>query len=203
MRSSLKPEKKDLKNLLIATTIITIAFAAYRTQTEILGILKLLGISVLILATRDIGQRILAQWMDAYIDVEIDQEGAGVTIIAAIIAAATNISLIILVPIYSTFSGHKYEQWGKSVDAVWAKRQYWLATGGILSLITLLLITLILGFHTITVLAGIFTFYQLLPLDYSGIPTGTLDGAYILRWSGYTYLILTGTTILLTTIAAF
>ncbi len=197
IKSVWKPEEHELKNFLIATIAVTIALTAYQQTLELWQIGFLLITSLTVILTREIGQRIIAQWMDAYVEIETNQEGLSTTILGAIIAALTGLGVLLLFPIESKYSGHKYEHWGKSIDAIWAKRQYWLASGGIIALLLLTGILLALGFNAAANIAALFTFFQLMPFDYDKIPTGTLDGAYILRWSGFTWTGLIGLTIIL------
>ena len=144
------------------------------------------------LLSREIGQRTVAQWMDAYVELETSQEGAVTTFLGIIITALTSLPLLLLFPLQSEFEGHRYEQWGKSVDAIWAKRQYWLVSGGIIGMMILFLISLIAGFNQVAQMTVFFTVMQMLPFDFWGIPTGELDGAYILRWSGFAWLAMMG-----------
>ncbi len=197
LRSTWKPQEHEIKNFLIATFTLTIAFLAYQYSLGVQQILFLAITSITILLAREIGQRVIAQWMDAYIELEVSQEGLSTTFLGAIIAGLTGWGILLLFPIESKFSGHKYEHWGKSVDSIWAKRQYWLASGGIIGLIIFAIVLALLGFTNAANLAAIFALFQLLPFDYEAIPTGTLDGAYILRWSGFTWTGLMGITTIL------
>ncbi|MFB6147844.1 MAG: hypothetical protein ABEJ66_03080, partial [Candidatus Nanohaloarchaea archaeon] len=80
----------------------------------------------------------------------------------------------------------------KSIDAIWMKRQFWIVFGGLVLLFLGWLATYSLGLEKLAAGFILFTLFQLFPFDYKDIPTGTLDGAYILRWGGFTWLVLTG-----------
>lgn len=75
------------------------------------------------------------------------------------------------------------------MDAIWAKRQYWLAVSGHTTLFGAWYIAYLLDYQLFAELASLFMLFQLMPFDYEGIPTSKLDGAYILLWSGFTWLI--------------
>lgn len=197
IQSSFRPSADDIQAFLLSSALISAAFIVfYENYTTAAALTTVLG-SVMVLLAREIGQRTIAQWMDAYVDLEISQEGAVTTVLGIIITALTNLPLLLLFPLQSEFEGHKYEQWGKSVDAIWAKRQYWLVSGGIVGMLVFSLITLIAGFTQTAQMSIYFGTLQLLPFDFWGIPTGELDGAYILRWSGFAWLALMGTNLIL------
>lgn len=197
IKSSFKPEPAEIKALLIATFALTAALAAFYQTISITTILTLAVISATTLAVRELGQRIVAQNMQAYVELDTDQEGLSTTFLGAIIAAITGFGILLMFPIESKFSGRKYEHWGKSIDAIWAKRQFWLATGGIIALILVSTILFLMEFNTAAQIMVYFAFFQLLPFDFPMIPTGTLDGAYMLRWSGFMWTIIMGITIIL------
>jgi len=196
-KSSWKPEEQEYTAFLIATIALTIAFTAYKYTTNLYTIFTIFIIAAAAIVTREIGQRIIAQWMDMYVELETSEEGLSTTLLGALIAGITGIGFLFLFPIESKYSGHKYEQWGKSVDAMWAKRQYWLASSGIIALIIVSALLSLLNFELAAQLMILFAFFQILPLDYSKIPTGTLDGAYILRWSGFVWTGLMGLILIL------
>ncbi len=197
IKSSFRPSADDIKAFLLSSALISAAFIVfYENYTASAALTTVLG-SVMVLLAREIGQRTIAQWMDAYVELEISQEGSVTTVLGIIITALTNLPLLLLFPLQSEFEGHKYEQWGKSVDAIWAKRQYWLVSGGMVGMLVFSLITLVAGFTQTAQMSIYFGTLQLLPFDFWGIPTGELDGAYILRWSGFAWLALMGTNLIL------
>ncbi|MFQ3308107.1 MAG: hypothetical protein ACI977_000324 [Candidatus Nanohaloarchaea archaeon] len=192
IKSSFRPSVDDIYAFILSAVLISAAFIAfYKNYALGTAAITVTG-SILILLAREVGQRSVAQWMDAYVELEISEEGAVITFFGVIITALTSIPLLLLFPLQSEFSGRKYEHWGKSIDAIWAKRQYWLVTGGITGLMIFYLLSAILGFTQIAQMTSYFAIMQMLPFDFWGIPTGELDGAYILRWSGFTWLILMG-----------
>jgi hypothetical protein len=112
-------------------------------------------------------------------------------------SVVTGLPLIFLFPVYSEVSRKKYEQWGRSVDVVWAQYKFEVARLAILSLFVGFLITVSIGLERVSQMFAIFTFFQLMPFDYRGIPTGPLDGAEILRWSGFYWLLFTGISVVM------
>lgn len=196
MRSSLHPTVEDLQSFIAASLVTAVAFLAYKSFSlnRLPYIILLAGLVVL---SREIGQRMVAQWMDAYIDLEISFNGSATSLFAALMAFVTDLSIILLFPVTSSFSGKKYEHWGKSVDAIWAKRQYWLAVSGLTTLFAAWYFAYVFSFQLFAELASLFMFFQLMPFDYEAIPTSKLDGAYILLWSGFTWLIAMGTAVIM------
>jgi len=195
MRSPLHPTVEDLKAFLASSAVIAVCFSVFK-DFGLQQFPSVLVISAGVILSREIGQRMVAQWMDAYIDLEFSMEGAGTSLFGAVIAYLTGFSVILLFPLTSSFSGKKYEHWGKSIDAIWAKRQYWLAVGGLMTLFSGWYIGYVFEYQLFTELASLFLFFQLMPFDYEVIPTDRLDGAYVLLWSGYTWLITMGVTII-------
>lgn len=203
MRSAIKPEISDLKALLVSIFITGIAFTAFYGDITIENTAIIMIFSSLIIISREIGQRITAEWMGAYVNLEKSIEGISTTLLFAIIALLSDSRLIALFPLQSSFEGHKYEHWGKSVDAIWMKRQYWLTSTGILAMLILGFLSWILNLTTLAQMTFLFALFQMLPFNHPLIPTGKLDGAYILMWSGFMWLLLTGTIIIMTGITIF
>lgn len=192
IKSSFRPTVDDITAFILSAVLISAAFIAfYENYTLVSATATILG-SILVLLAREIGQRTIAQWMDAYIELEISEEGAAITFFGVLVTALTSLPLLLLFPLQSEFSGRKYEHWGKSIDAVWAKRQYWLVTGGITGLLVLYVLSFIAGFNQVAQMTAYFTIMQMMPFDFWAIPTGELDGAYMLRWSGFTWIALMG-----------
>jgi hypothetical protein len=192
IKSSFRPTVDDITAFILSAVLISAAFIAfYENYTLLAAVGTILGSTLLLLA-REIGQRTVAQWMDAYVELEISEEGAAITFFGVLVTALTSLPLLLLFPLQSEFSGRKYEQWGKSVDAIWAKRQYWLVTGGITGLMIFYMISAIAGFNQVAQMTAYFTIMQMMPFDFWAIPTGELDGAYMLRWSGFTWIALMG-----------
>lgn len=195
MRSPLHPTFEDLKAFTGATLVVAACFAAFKSS-GISGLPYIVLVSGLVVFSREIGQRMVAQWMDAYIDLEFSMEGSATSLLAAVFAFLGNVPVILLFPLTSSFSGKKYEHWGKSIDAIWAKRQYWLAMGGLTTLFGAWYLSFVFEFQLLMELSSLFLFFQLMPFDYKFIPTDRLDGAYVLLWSGFTYLISIGVSII-------
>ncbi len=191
-RSALQPTEQDLQNFAVAVVAVTAAFVGFSGTLEPRSIVFYLGASVLVLLVREAGIRTIGQWMDAEIDLELSEEGLGLTFMGAVAAYLTGWPIILLFPIWTTFSVEPYEQWGKSVDVIWMKREYWLIGAGVLALLLGTAVSVFAGWNSLAKVFAFFLIFQLLPFDYPLIPTGTLDGAYILRWSGFIWLISLG-----------
>ena len=196
MRSPLHPTVKDLKAFASSTVVIAVCFLAYK-QLSYTRIPYFLAISGLVILSREVGQRTVAQWMDAYIDLQTTMNGLATSLFGAFLAFVTGLPIILLFPLTSSFSGKKYEHWGKSIDAIWAKRQYWLAISGITTLFTGWMLAYNFEFQLFAELSALFMFFQLMPFDYEAVPTERLDGAYILLWSGFSWLISMGVAIIM------
>jgi len=190
-------DTSDVKNFLIGSAVTGVAFSAFTGvfTFENLAFYMLAGITVMTL--REAGQRTVAHWMESYVNLKVSREGATVTLAAAVFSIVSDFSLLLMFPIYSDFSGERYEQWGKSIDAMWMKRQYWLSSAGIIGLWTGWAGAMALSLPQMAQAIAAFTLFQLMPFDYEKIPTDPLDGATILRWSGFSWLLMTGLTIVM------
>lgn len=202
MRSPLHPTVEDIQAFLAASFVTAICFLAFKSM-HYTDMPYIFLISAVVVLSREAGQRMVAQWMDAYIDLELSVEGSATSLVAALFAFFTGAAVILLFPISSSFSGKKYEHWGKSIDVIWAKRQYWLAVSGLTTLFASWYIAYILNYQLLAELAALFMFFQLLPFDYKTIPTAKLDGAYVLLWSGFAWLISMGVTIIMLVLTFF
>lgn len=196
MVQPLHPSKSDVKNFLVAGTAVGAAFSAYKQVTEPSTILIFVLFGFVTLFFRELGQRVVGHWMESEVDLEISKGGAFATIFVAIFSYISVFNLIFLTPVFSSFSAKSYEHWGKSIDAIWAKRQYWLAASGITVLLIGWLTAFSLGITHLAEMISLFTFFQLLPLDEEKKICGKLDGAYILLWTGFMWLIFMGVTII-------
>jgi len=190
-------DTSDVKNFLIGSAVTGVAFSAFTGvfTFENLAFYMLAGITVMTL--REAGQRTVAHWMESYVNLKVSREGATVTLAAAVFSVVSDFSLLLMFPIYSDFSGERYEQWGKSIDAMWMKRQYWLSSAGIIGLWTGWAGAMALSLPQMAQAIAAFTLFQLMPFDYEKIPTDPLDGATILRWSCFSWLLMTGLTIVM------
>lgn len=186
------PDRDDLVNFALASAVTAVAFSAFYQEFNASVAGFYLGAGALILATRELGIRSAIYILDGYVDLEISSEGATFSVLGAILAVVSGLPIIFLFPIYSSASRKKYEQWGKSTDVIWALYKFKVAKWGILALITGFIISFSMGMTQLAQMYAVFTFFQMLPFDYSGIPSGPLDGAEIIRWSGAYWLFFTG-----------
>ena len=196
MRSGLDPTIEDLKNLFLGGLVVGAGFAGFKQFVSIKMLLLSLFLGVLTVSFRELGQRIVGQWMDAQVDSKLSRSGAATTLLIGIFSYFSTLSLVFLTPVYSVFSGESYEHWGKDIDAIWAKRKYWMVSSGIITLLIGWFIAYSLNISLLAEIISLFTFFQLLPLDSHKKICGKLDGAHIILWSGFTWLIFTGLTII-------
>ncbi|MFB6100397.1 MAG: hypothetical protein ABEK16_03920 [Candidatus Nanohalobium sp.] len=196
MVEALRPGKEDIQNFLIGGVTVGAAFSAYKqvTAPKTFAVFILFGLITLFF--RELGQRVVAHWMEADVSSELSREGAVATILVAAFSYVSVFNLAFLVPVFSEYSNKRYEHWGKGIDAIWAKREYWLAASGITTLLLGWFTVYSLGFQNLAELTALFTFFQLLPLDEEKPLCGQLDGAYIIMWTGFMWLIFMGTTII-------
>jgi hypothetical protein len=196
MRSGLNPTSEDLKNLLLGGLVVGAGFAGFKQFSSVNTVLLSFLFGIVTVSFREIGQRIVGQWMDAQVELELSENGAATTILIGIFSYFSTIGFVFLTPLYSVFSGESYEHWGKSIDAIWSKRKYWMASSGILTLLIGWFIAYSQNINLLAELVSLFTFFQLLPLDSHKKVCGKLDGAHIILWSGFTWLIFLGLTII-------
>lgn len=183
------PDLEEAKYFAVAIIVVGAAFAAYNRITQLMPALNWLGIAALVVLTRELGQRTIAEWMDAYVKVNLSMEGSSLTLIGAMAAYLTQLPIIMLFPVSTTFSGKSYEHWGKTIDAIWMKRQFWIVVGGLLTLFAGWSTAYQLGFQKVAEAFILFLFFQMMPFDHHSVPTGNLDGAHVLRWSGFYWLL--------------
>lgn len=190
------PGRQEIVNWVIGIAVVASGLVAFFRLIDLRSIVVLAVISAVVFLTRELGQRAAAEWMDAKVETSLSFEGSAISLAMAGLAFVSNLPIIALFPVESRYSGKRYEHWGKSIDVIWMKRQYWLASSGIVFLLLGWIISSLISLETTSKAFILFTLFQLMPFDYSGIPTGCLDGAYILRHSGFMWLSLTGFTIL-------
>lgn len=183
-----KPSVEEIKKFLAVSLVTGAAFIAYSTGWEPLKAAKYLGIGFIVILIRELGQRTIAQWMDADVELNISFQGSVLTIFGAFLSVLGPVSFILLFPVYNNYSTTSYEQWGKSVDAIWLKRQFYLISGGFFALILGWGASYFLGAMNLAEAFSLFLVFQLLPFDYHSIPTGPLDGATVLKESGFIWL---------------
>lgn len=191
-----KPSVDELNNFIGATLVLTIAFLAFKDALTVESAVLYTGISALVILTRELGQRLIAHWMEAEVELNFSVEGSLTTLLGAVMSFLTNLPLIFLFPIFNSFDVESYEHWGKSIDAMWIKRKYWIVSGGVVSMLSFWSVFQYLEIPAVSEAISLFLIFQLLPFDYSNIPTGPLDGSIVIRWSGFMWLIFMGSAIL-------
>jgi len=191
------PDKQDFYNFVLATGVLSAAFAAFYGEFEFSSALFYISSSALVLGFREFGVRAAANLLDGYASLEISSEGSTTTLLGAIISVLTGLPIIMLFPVYSEVSRKRYEQWGRSVDVIWAQYKFEISRLAIVSLFAGFIVTSSFGFNKVSQMFALFAFFQMMPFDYRGIPTGPLDGAEILRWSGFYWLLFTGISLLM------
>lgn len=196
MESSFRPSLEEVNYFVLSAVVLGAAFTAYTGELTLRNGAVYSSLATVPLLLRELGQRIVAQWMSAYTELEMSLSGSVTTIVGAMFAVLTGLPILFTFPVESEFSGKKYEHWGKTIDALWMKRQYWLVSGGLVALFAGWIATFALGFTQVAEVIILFTFFQLMPFDYHRIPTGELDGAYILRWDGFVWLTMIGLAVL-------
>ena len=190
------PDFEDFKNFSVASLVLAVAFAAFYGEfTNIAGYAFFISGSAVVLFFRELGVRSAVNLLDGYVDLELAMDGSTTTLFGAILAVASSLPLILLFPVYSSVSRKQYEQWGKSTDVIWALYKFKIAKWGISMLFIGYALSSALGFNRLAQMFAVFTFFQMMPFDYSSIPTGPLDGAEIIRWSGFYWLLFTGLSI--------
>lgn len=190
-----QPGKEDVRNLIVASLVFGVSFAAFFQSTQFKQILFYVLTSLIVLITREIGIRSAAQNMTAYVDTNLSLTGSIYSIFAAFTAVVLQVPVILLFPLWNEASMKSHEQWGKTVDALWLKRKFWLHTAGILALFTGWAFSSGLGMIFVARMYALTAFFFLLPFDYDNFSGGKLDGADILRWNGFYWLVLTGLSI--------
>ncbi|MFB6241826.1 MAG: hypothetical protein ABEJ36_03430 [Candidatus Nanosalina sp.] len=187
------PDYNDVRNFVVGSVVVAIAFAAYYGDFANLWSYSFyIPASALVLFSREVGIRAAVNVLDGYVDLELASDGATTTLFGSMLAVVSGLPIILLFPIYSSPSRVKYENWGKSVDVVWEHYKFWIAMLGIITLFTGFFTVYSMGYMILAQMYALFTLFQLMPFDYSGIPTGSLDGAEIMRWSGFYWLFFTG-----------
>lgn len=190
------PSVDEINNFVGATLVTAVAFIAFKEALSVNEALFYTAVSGTVLLTRELGQRLIAHWMEAEVELNFSVEGSLTTLFGAMMSFLTSIPVILLFPIFNSFDVESYEHWGKSIDAMWIKRKYWIVSGGVISMLTFYSVFQYLGMPRVSEAISLFLVFQLLPFDYSNIPTGPLDGSIVIRWSGFMWLIFMGSAIL-------
>ncbi len=179
----------EINYLVVAILVTAAAFTAFSGVLNLQNAVFYLGIAVAVLGVREFGQRTVAQWMEAEVDLNLSMQGSMMTVFGSFLAVLTDLPIIILFPVSNSFSVENYEQWGKGIDSMWLKREAWLAYGGIVALLIGGFASALFEISRLQDAFFLFSAFQLLPFDNHGIPTGTLDGSYILKQNGFYWLI--------------
>lgn len=182
----------ELISFAAATIIMTVALLSFRGELTVYSVLLYAGASAAALLLREFGQRTIAQWMEAESVLQLSTEGSITTLFGAVMTYMTGLPVILLFPVFNEHDVESYEHWGKSIDAMWIKRRYWIVSVGILMLFAGWFVFRMLNLPEVAEVISMFTIFQLLPFNYSQIPTGELDGSIIIRWSGFVWLIFMG-----------
>ena len=188
-KSSFQLSIDEINYLVVAVAVTAAAFIASSGDLTFQNSIFYLGVSAGVLLAREFGQRTIAQWMQANTELELSLEGAVLTVFGGIIAILTNSPFMVLFPISNSFSLESYEHWGKDIDAMWSKREAWIVYGGVISMMIGGVLFYILGMGTVSNAFWLFTVFQMLPFNNGNIPTGELDGAYVLRQNGFMWLV--------------
>lgn len=189
------PDRDDVYNFVLGSGILAAAFAAFYGEFQVSHAAFYLAASAVVLGTREFGVRAAANVLDGYASLEVSSSGSTTTLFGAIISVITGLPVLLLFPVYSEVSRKRYEQWGRSTDVVWAMYKFKIARWAVAALLIGFVAATSFGFSQLAQMYALFAFFQLMPFDYSGIPTGPLDGAEILRWSGFWWLFFTGTSL--------
>jgi len=195
-RQGFQFSKQDIQNLILSGLVVGAAFAGFKEATSFSSIATVLFFGLITVSARELGQRTIGQWMEAEVNLELSRNGAFTALFVAIFSYISSLDLVFLTPLFSEFNIDSHEHWGKGIDAIWSKREYWLVSSGITTLLIGWVISYSLGVSTLAEMISLFTFFQLLPLDSNKQVCGKLDGVYIILWSGFMWLIFMGITII-------
>ena len=179
----------EINYLVVGILVTAAAFTAFSRVLELMNIVFYIGVATLVLGTREFGQRTIARWMDANVDLNLSMKGSMTTVFGAFLAVLTDLPIVLLFPVTNSFSVESYKHWGKSVDAMWLKREAWITYGGIIGLLTGGFLSAFFEMPKVQDAFFLFSAFQLLPFDNHGIPTGALDGSYVLKQNGFYWLI--------------
>jgi len=179
----------EINYLVVAILVTAAAFTAFSGALELQNAVFYIGVAAAVLGVREFGQRTIAQWMEAEVDLNLSMQGSIMMIFGAFLAVITDLPIIMLFPVSNSFSVESYEHWGKGVDSMWLKREAWLTYGGIIALLIGGFASALLNMPRLQDAFFIFSAFQLLPFDNHNLPTGTLDGSYVLKQNGFYWLI--------------
>lgn len=194
--------KQKTKKYVLPGIMIGIGLTGYFQNFQPFNLAKYLIIGFSVFAVRETSQRLIARYMAASVETKFSIEGTSVTLLTAAFSTAAKVPFALLIPCTNSFSQKRYEHWGKAVDAMWSKRQFWVATTG--TTVLTLTAALFHGLNYDIIVQGftLFTLTNLIPLR-DLLIEGSTDGTYILFHSGFTYLLLAGLNIVMLGYAAF
>lgn len=182
------PDRQDLVNLGIGLIATTVAFIGLNLDLGFNGVLTAFITAFLAIGMREAGQRTVAHFIVADVDVNLSKPGTGTTFLGAVAGFFASFPFALIFPIYNSYSNKRYESWGKDIDVVWTKRRYWIASMGMIFM--LLTAWIAYGLNAFNVSRGIciFVLFQLVPLKETRLIEGDLDGAHILIHSGFSWV---------------
>lgn len=188
MSNAFNITKEERNALLTAVIIVGFAYQAFSGIVTLSSLPFFLVAATIAVLVRELGQRVFAEYIDATVHAELSREGIMATVFGGIVSVLSGLPVIFLLPLTNSYESVEYEQWGKSVTGLWMKREFWMASGGIIALFLFAILAAFLNVERIPDYLLIFSAFQLIPLDHEKIPAGLLDGVYILRQSGFYWL---------------
>lgn len=183
---------EELKNFLLGAVVVAAGFIAFKHEYRISTAVFYLLAAFLVLFVRELSQRITAHLMNGYVDLRFSQHGAVITVLAAILSVFTGLPVILLIPVWNDYWNRNYESWGYEIPVLYSKREYWIASMGIVFLLLTWFAAYLLDFHQLSQAVALFTFFQLMPFRENSFTDGVMDGAYILLHSGFVWLVFIG-----------
>lgn len=193
MANAFSTSEEERRAILIAIIVSAFAYQAHSGLVTIGSLHEFIAIGTAAVLVRELGQRTVAEYIDAKVQVELSREGLLATVFGGLTAALSGLPVIILFPLTSRFEAVEYSQWGKSIRGAKMRREFWLASGGIVALYITAVATSVLGLGELPDYLLIFAAFQLVPFDHEDLPAGLLDGVYILRQNGLYWLFYTFT----------
>lgn len=185
----------EINYLVVAILVSAAAFIAFSGSLTLENTGFYLAVAALVIGAREFGQRTVAQWMEASVDLSLSMQGSMMTILGTALAVITDLPIIMLFPVTNSFSVESHEHWGKSIDAMWLKREAWIVYGGTFALFIGAFTSTVLDFGRVADAFFLFNIFQLMPFDNGNVPTGALDGSYILKQNGFYWLIFMATSL--------
>ncbi|MFB6144763.1 MAG: hypothetical protein ABEJ98_05630 [Candidatus Nanohaloarchaea archaeon] len=195
MESAFQTTEEERNALLVAIIVTAFAYQAFSGLVVLGNLLHFLGVAALVVLARELGQRLVAEYTDSKVRVELSREGVLATVFGGIVSALSGLPIILLLPLTSSFESVEYTEWGKTVRGVKMRRDFWIATGGIAALFLSGVTASILRLGNLPDYFLIFAAFQLIPLDHEDIPAGLLDGVYILRQNVIYWLLISASTL--------